>query len=418
MKTAHKTSFGTFFGDIEILPMKDFVFFQEGPGLRKWQWTDDGIKVINGRNILLDYSIDLSNTDKYISIEEFNKSYSHFEVEVGDIVVTSSGTLGKVGRINQSHLPLVMNTSVIRFQSLDSKRLDADYLYSFLRSDYFQNQAKSYAIGAAQQNFGPSHLNRMKILLPPIETQLKIGIILSKYDNLIENNVRRIAILEEMAQAIYRQWFVNFGFPGNEHVKLVESSLGHIPDGWEVKTLGEVVEIFDRLRKPLSKMQRSEMQGRYPYYGASKIFDYIDDYIFDGKYLLLGEDGSVITSDRKPVLQLAYDKFWVNNHAHVLRGIEPFSTNFIYLKLSDTDVAQYITGAAQPKINQGNLKRIPILVADDELMRRFNDIINPFIESMRVLACKNENLRTTRDILLSEMISGKLDLSKLKVESL
>jgi type I restriction enzyme S subunit len=195
------------------------------------------------------------------------------------------------------------------------------------------------------------------------------------------------------------------------------SPLGKIPKGWEVKALGDITANFDRLRKPLSKMQRAERQGVYPYYGAARIFDYIDDYIFDGIYLLMAEDGSVITPDRKPVLQYVTGKFWANNHTHILQGTGDVSMEFLYLVLSDMDVTGYITGAAQPKITQANLNRIPVVVSDDSTLQSFNEIISGMFRQKVSLDEKNKVLRQTRDLLLPRLISGELDVSELDIEA-
>ena len=208
-----RTSFGHVREDWQLSPLPEVVFFQEGPGLRKWQWTDKGMKVINVTNILGNGSVDVNNTSRYISEAEFNKKYSHFAVESGDVMVASSGnTYGKVGRVDSSHLPLMMNTSVIRFHPLNDG-VRADYLYCYLRSDLFRNQIEALVTGSAQPNFGPYHLKRMQVVVPPLPTQRKIAAVLSAYDDLIENNVRRIAILEEMAAALYREWFIELRFP-------------------------------------------------------------------------------------------------------------------------------------------------------------------------------------------------------------
>ena len=166
-------------------PLREVAFFQEGPGLRKWQWTTDGMKVINVTNLLGDGcgTVDTTNTDKYISLSEFEDRYKHFAVELNDIVVASSGnTYGKVGRITKENLPIMMNTSVIRFHSLDRTKLDDEYLYAFLRSPDFQGQVHQFVTGGAQPNFGPSHLNKMTIPVPDIHTQQRIGSFLSNYD--------------------------------------------------------------------------------------------------------------------------------------------------------------------------------------------------------------------------------------------
>ena len=418
MKAHHETTFGSVFQPWPLKSLTEVAFFQEGPGLRKWQWTESGMKVINVTNILGDGSVDVNNTARFISLEEYESKYRHFAVDAGDIVVASSGnTYGKVGRVNHSHLPIMMNTSVIRFHSADPEKLDQNFLYAFLRSHLFKNQMESFVIGSAQPNFGPSHLKRMVIPCPDIATQRKIAGILSAYDDLIENNTRRIAILEQMAQSIYREWFVNFRFPGHQNVKLVDTPLGKIPEGWRATTLGEVVSNFDRLRKPLSSMQRADMKGEYPYYGAAKIFDYINNYIFDGKYLLVAEDGSVITPDRKPVLQMAYGKFWVNNHTHILQGKLPVCTEHLCLSLSFTDVSGYVTGAAQPKITQANMNRMPFLVATDDVQAAFTELVVPLFDEMHLLNRKSANLRSTRDLLLPKLITGQLNVEELDIDA-
>lgn len=219
-----------------------------------------------------------------------------------------------------------------------------------------------------------------------------------------------------MARDLYREWFVHFRFPDNEIVPRVESPLGPIPQGWAVKRLEEIAENFDRLRRPLSKMQRAEMPGKYPYYGAAKVFDHINEYIFDGEYLLMAEDGSVITTDRAPVLQLVNEKFWPNNHTHILRGKAPVSTHFLYLGLSLLDISPYITGAAQPKITQENMNRIPFVCGSVELHRDFDRLTAPMIHQTQMLQRQIQNLRRARDLLLPRLLSGQIALDVAGIE--
>lgn len=152
---------------------------------------------------------------------------------------------------------------------------------------------------------------------------------------------------------------------------------GKIPHGWMAKPLGTVVENYDRYRKPLSKRQRSSRPGPFPYYGAAKIFDYIDDYIFDGEYCLIAEDGSVVTEEGHPVMQLARGKFWANNHTHILKG-RLVSTRYLYYYLSGFNIHGYVTGAAQPKINQSNLNRIPVLIPPRHLEERIVSVLGAY----------------------------------------
>lgn len=151
--TKNLNGYGTIPENWDVVELPNVVFFQEGPGLRKWQWTETGMKVINVTNILGDGRVDTNNTSRFISNAEYEKTYQHFTIDVGDIVVASSGnTYGKVGRISAKDLPLMMNTSVIRFRSSDRSKLNDDFLYAFLRSAVFSNQVESFIIGSAQPN--------------------------------------------------------------------------------------------------------------------------------------------------------------------------------------------------------------------------------------------------------------------------
>jgi len=165
----------------EVKKFKDLCWFQEGPGLRNWQFTKRGIKVINVTN-LVNGVLNLDRTSRHISIDEFNKMYQHFEIDENDIVVASSGnSYGKVAVVRKQDLPLVMNTSVIRFKPFES--LDYNFLLIFLKSVHFKEQIDLLITGGAQPNFGPVHLNKIIINIPSSkEEQIRIATILSDMD--------------------------------------------------------------------------------------------------------------------------------------------------------------------------------------------------------------------------------------------
>lgn len=326
------------------------------------------------------------------------------------------------GMILGQHFPVAIAKRKMAFNQ-DLKALqcapnvDPKFLFHWLRGKSYEILGIVDEAAHGTKRLQTDRLQNFPLHLPPLPIQRKIAGILSAYDDLIENNTRRIEILEEMARSIYREWFVKFRFPGHEQVQMVDSDLGLIPEGWEVKKIGEVSLNFDNKRKPLSSLQRAKIPGKYPYYGAAKIFDYINNYIFEGRYLLVAEDGSVITKDRRPVLQLVDEKFWVNNHTHVIQGKEPISTNYLYLFMSDLDISGYITGAAQPKINQTNLNRIPIIVPRQIVLKQFNAIIDSLLIQVKNLKLKNDNLRKTRDLLLPRLISGEIDVENLDINT-
>jgi type I restriction enzyme S subunit len=324
------------------------------------------------------------------------------------VVTGRYGTLGEVHYVTKDFWPL--NTTLYVKEFKGTIPLFVAYL---LRTLNLSSQNAAGAVPGVNRN----HLHMLTVRVPPLPVQHKIASVLSAYDDLIENNTRRIAILEEMAQSLYRQWFVEYRFPRHEKARFVDSPLGRIPEGWKASDIGSVSVNFDRLRKPLSSMQRANMKGLYPYYGAAKIFDYINEYLFDGEYLLLAEDGSVITADRKPVLQLAYGKFWVNNHAHILQGRSPVSTQHLYLALTCMDVSGYVTGSAQPKITQANMNRMPFLLATEVVEKEFTATVLPIFREREVLGRKTEILRQTRDLLLPKLMSGQLDVEDLDIDT-
>ena len=323
-------------------------------------------------------------------------------------VVCIGATIGKVCMTARPSFTNQQINSVV----VNEYEHDPFFVYHLMTT--LRDELKSNAGGAATPIINKTAFSEIEVSVPTLLVQRRIACILSAYDDLIENSQRRIRILESMARALYREWFVHFRFPGHENHPRVASPLGEIPEGWEVKKLGEIAVNFDRLRKPLSKMQRSEIQGTYPYYGAAKVFDYINDYIFDGEYLLMAEDGSVITLERTPVLQLVNEKFWPNNHTHVLRGKAPYSTHFLCLGLSEVDISPYITGAAQPKITQENMNRIPFFCAPTALHEEFDRCVEPAIRQLQLLQRQVENLRHTRDLLLPRLLSGQIALDELE----
>lgn len=182
----------------------DLCWFQEGPGLRNWQFTKSGIKVINVTNLERGV-LNLDRTVRHISMTEFYKMYQHFEINENDIVVASSGnSYGKVAVVRKQDLPLVMNTSVIRFKPL--KDLDYNYLLIFLKSNDFKSQIDLLITGGAQPNFGPVHLNKIEISLPKSkEEQNRISTILTDMDNEIEQLETKLVKAKQIKQGMMQE---------------------------------------------------------------------------------------------------------------------------------------------------------------------------------------------------------------------
>ena len=209
----------------KIVPLSEVVYFQEGPGLRNWQYAKEGIPFLNIRT-LTDEGFINKSLCQCVKKEEFTNKYEHFLLDEGDFVVSSSGTLGKLAEVRKQDLPIMLNTSVIRFRPLDTNILDRDFLKWFIKSPLYFRQIESASTGTAIKNYGPSHLKKMVIPLPPIASQRRIANILDKADEIIRKRKEAIALTEQLQKSIFLDMF---GDPvinpkGWEKVKLAKIS--------------------------------------------------------------------------------------------------------------------------------------------------------------------------------------------------
>jgi len=342
-----------------------------------------------------------------------------------DVVLTTRGTVGNVAYFDDS-VPfenIRINSGMVILRSSPSALLPR-FLYLFVRSATFQDQVSFLRTGSAQPQLPIRDINRIEITLPPLPEQRAIAHILGTLDDKIELNRRMSETLEAMARALFKSWFVDFdpvrakaegrnpGIP--KHIadlfpdRLVGSELGEIPEGWRVETVGEHMVNFDSKRVPVSKAKRSERQGPYPYHGAAGVMDYVDDYLFDGVHLLVGEDGSVVQNTGIGVTQYVWGKIWVNNHAHVLKGLGAVSTEQLYLYFRFEPVAPYVTGAVQPKLSQGRMNAMPFVFAGDTVCRAFGETVKSWFERLRANFDETKTLAALRDTLLPKLISGEL----------
>ena len=282
---------------------------------------------------------------------------------------------------------------------------DNEYLYYLLSS----LNLNYHHIGGAQPLMTQDIIGRIEVIVPQTkDDQRRIASILSSLDRKIELNNKINADLEEMAQAIFKNWFVDFE-PFKDG-KFVDSELGMIPEGWKVGGIFDIAEIFDKKRKPLSGNVREKMDKIYPYYGATSCMDYVDDYIFDGIYTLIGEDGSVVKENGLPYMQYVWGKMWVNNHAHILQGKNGYSTEMIHALLSITNIKFLVTGAVQAKLSQGNMQKILVAIPPMNVLDEIRPVIDNLYSKIRINTDENSRLSLLRDTLLPRLMSGELEV--------
>ena len=314
----------------------------------------------------------------------------------GDVLINSTGT-GTAGRVAQLY-DVPTSTTIDGHMILLRPTEEIDSIYYGYVVKAFQPQIETLAEGST----GQTEINRKRLQEEIVisfpkekETQERIAHFLLNIDEKIKVNNKINKNLEQQAQTIFKSWFVDF-----------EPFDNACPPNWKNGCVDDIAELYDSMRKPLSSLERADMERAYPYYGAVSIVDYVDDFIFDGEYLLLSEDGIyVVDENGHPLLQHITGKFWANNHAHILKGKAGFNEDSLYLFLSNTNMAPIVTGAAQPKINQANLKSFPITIPTSEVVEKFNTLIQPFFDQRLSNEAEVKKLETLKDLLLSRLVN-------------
>ena len=340
------------------------------------------------------------------------------------VVTGRYGTLGEVFFVREDFWPL--NTTLyVR----DFKNNDPRFISYFLKGIDFLPFSDKAAVPGLNRN----HLHQAPVWFPDdVNEQRAIAHILGTLDDKIELNRRMNETLEAMARALFKDWFVDFGptcakaegrdpYLAPETWDLFPDKLDEDgkPQGWTAVGVGEVVELLDSKRIPLSSREREKRRGLFPYHGATGVMDYVNDFLFDEILLLVGEDGSVARPNGRPFTQYVWGKIWVNNHAHVLRGVG-VSVEQLKCFFDRVDIGPYVTGAVQPKLNQANLKRVQFPKASPKLHQSLDGIIQPWFARIRLNDDEAKILAQTRDLLLPKLMSGEVrvgDVDKFVQES-
>ena len=335
------------------------------------------------------------------------------------LISTVRPNLCHFGIIKKNKKNLIVSTGFVTIDA-SPELIDANYLYYLLTSNdtiKYLDKIASTSV-SAYPSFTPNDIKNYEIsIIENINFQKKIGNLLYKIEEKIELNNKINSELEVMAKIIYDYWFLQFEFP-NEEGKPYKSSGGkmvwneelkrEIPEGWGITTIENIIVCHDSKRIPLSKKEREEMKGNIPYYGATGIVGYVNKPIFNGDYVLIAEDGSIMDEKGKPIIQRVEGEIWVNNHAHILEPKDNYSCKLLMLVLKDISVVQIKTGSIQMKINQQNLNRVKILDIPKEIKKKVNTYLN--IIDRKILDNKKENqeLISLRDFLLPLLMNGQV----------
>lgn len=308
----------------------------------------------------------------------------------GDILIANIRPYFK--KIWHANIAGTHSTDVLNIRS-NSKQLLQSYLAVVLSNDRFFDYMMATSKGTKMPRGDKKAIMDFKFELPSFKDQIIISDSISVINQKIELNRQINKNLLRLAKQQFNLTFPNV-HEGNSR-------------------LSDVMENFDRKRIPLARREREKRQGVYRYVGATSVLDYVDDYLFDGTYLLMGEDGTVQDEKGFPILQYIWGKFWPNNHTHVLSGTF-VSTEWLYLFLMNTNVRSRITGAVQQKISQANMNSIPLTIPSKDELFRFQKQIEPVFSQIQLLDEQNLKLTAIHKLLLPKLLAGQIDLSNLE----
>lgn len=338
---------------------------------------------------------------RYLS-EETYRTWFRAHPEPGDIIFVCKGTPGRVCLVPDP-IDFCIAQDMVALRA-DPKIVYNKYLLAVLRSFQIQEQILSTSVGDVIPHFKKSFFDQIMIPIPNMDIQKSIGDFYYTISEKTELNKKINDNLLWQAQALYKDRFIDLK-PFN----------GKMPPDWQLGTVSEIIELHDSKRIPLSSRERANLTKIYPYYGATSVMDYVDRYLFDGIYLLLGEDGTVVDDKGFPILQYVEGKFWVNNHAHIITGKNGFTVETLYLLFSLTNVRSIVTGAVQPKISQANLNNVSVVIPSKAELSTFNSIVQPIFSQIRNLRAESDRLASTRDILLPRLMSGEIDAANIQL---
>jgi type I restriction enzyme S subunit len=346
-------------------------------------------------------------------------THCEFKVKGPGVVIGRKGSLGTVFFSKNDFWPHDTTLWVKDFHGNDKK-----FAYYFLQTMYLEQ----YDAGASNPSLNRNHIHLIPILYPTLPTQRKIAAILSAYDDLIESNTRRIAILEQMARLLYREWFVHLRFPGHESVRMVESELGGIPEGWYIKYFSDVVDLLRNGIKPVEFEDEIFSHYSFPAFDSNCMpLQERGATIKSNKYIV--EPNSVLLSKLNPRIPRVWLPFLDGKHRAIA------STEFLVLKPKDHITSTFLfslcrspeflskfqghslgTSTSHQRVKPNDFLNLSTVLPPERLISSFTDLVSPITRITQTLRLKNANLHRARDLLLPRLISGELDVSELDID--
>ena len=371
----------------ETVRLGDYISLIRGVSYSPKDVGDDSysdyLPVLRANNI----RDDMLNFDDlvYVHISKINNTQL---IKSGDILVcASSGSkqlVGKSARATQDY-----QGSFGAFCKLVRTHdcIDSKYLGHYFGSEIYRRNISDLAQGANINNLRNEHIENILLPLPPLDVQRRIADTLDKVSELITLRKTQLKKLDELVKARFVELFGD-----------VETLIHR----WDVKRLAEVTINLDSTRKPVKDSDRQKMQGQYPYYGATGIVDYVNDYRIDGTFLLISEDGKALEFRNKDIAFIASGKIWVNNHAHVLQCTNDIEMIFLKHYMNFRNISDWITGIDQKKLNRTNMDKIPVGLPPITLQKQFSVFVEQIDKLKSSIQQSLDALETLQKSLMQE----------------
>ena len=363
------------------------------------EYTESGIPFFRSKEIIDLFNKNNIATELFISENRYNEIKNKFGVpEDDDMLLTSVGSIGIPYLVKSSDKFYFKDGNLTWFRKYNRKLIDPLYLYQWVISSVGKETLTRLSMGAAQPALTISRLKNLSLNIPSISVQQKIASILSAYDRLIENNSRRIRLLEQMAENLYKEWFVRFRFPEHENVEMVNG----LPKGWKVEKLGK----YANISSGKCNREDAEEDGIFPLFDRSQEIKKSSKWIKDCEAIIVPGEGTSFMP--------RYYKGKFNLHQRCY-CIEPTIKDigfylFYSIMLNRKYFLSVATGATVPSLRQNNFTKMKLVIAEFELVKKYNKIASTIALQIDRLKEQNTLLTRQRDLLLPRLMSGKLEV--------
>lgn len=331
----------------------------------------------------------------YISEELYEKVSNEFGVpKENDLLITTRGTIGIPYLYKRTDRFYFADGNLTWIKDFSSN-LYSKFLYYWFQSYEGQKKVEALAKGTAQKAVPISGIKTLEIELPPLKSQKQIVNILSAYDDLIENNQKQIKLLEEAAQRLYKEWFVDLRFPGHENVKIVDG----VPEGWHRGLLKELVNVnYGKDHK------KAPNDGDIPVYGSGGLMRKCNKSLFSGEAVLIPRKGSLNN------IMYVDETFWTVDTMFYATMKRPHTSIFVYFFVKAFDMYSMNIGAAVPSMTTKILDAIDVIIPSNSILEKFDKCAKMYFNRIKTLQGQNERLRTARDLLLPKLMSGEVEV--------